>query len=305
MKKEKTRSGSGFLLLGFITIIFWSTAFTLTQFGLRYFSSGSLGFWRYLMSSLLILVKREKLPALRDVPAFLVTGMFGFSIYMIAFNNGQMSLTAATAAIVMAMAPVITSAFARILYKESMHILAWVAMVIEFIGIIILALWDGVFSINIGVLWMLAAACCISIYNLMQRRFTKKYSPLQATTFCIWGGTVFLAFFLPTSLREAAVAPAHAFVPVFLLALLPSVLGYLIWTKALSLAPRTASVTNFMFVTPFFATLIGFTIASEIPDLGTIIGGTVILTGVLLFNIVNSRVQMKTPAANTGSAEEA
>ncbi len=39
-----------------------------------------------------------------------------------------------------------------------------------------------------------------------------------------------------------------------------------------------------MFITPFPTTLMGFVLAGERPDLPTIAGSVVILTGVLIFN---------------------
>ena len=39
-----------------------------------------------------------------------------------------------------------------------------------------------------------------------------------------------------------------------------------------------------MFITPFLTTLLGFLLAKETPDMTTIIGGSVILLGALLFN---------------------
>jgi len=293
MSQENTRRDSGYLLLAMGTILFWSSAFTLTKIALEDFSVGALGFLRYLISSVFLLViflaKKQSLPEKKDLPGLFLTGLIGFSIYMIAFNKAQETLTSATGSIVIATVPIMTSILALLIYKEKMRKLAWLAIAIEFSGIIILTLWNGVFSINIGVLWMFTAAICISVYNLMQRKYTLKYNSLQATTLSIWGGTIFLGVFAKPAFTEMLEASTTSLLSVVLLAIFPSALGFLMWTKALARAGRTASVTNFMFVTPLLATLIGFSLIGEIPDLGTIVGGTVILSGVLLFNIINSR----------------
>ena len=39
-----------------------------------------------------------------------------------------------------------------------------------------------------------------------------------------------------------------------------------------------------MFVTPFLTSILGFWLANEIPDRATLVGGSIILSGVLLFN---------------------
>jgi drug/metabolite transporter (DMT)-like permease len=49
-------------------------------------------------------------------------------------------------------------------------------------------------------------------------------------------------------------------------------------------APNTAAVSNYMFVTPFLATLLGFLVTDERPDFSTLAGGAVILCGVFIYN---------------------
>ena len=43
-----------------------------------------------------------------------------------------------------------------------------------------------------------------------------------------------------------------------------------------------------MFVTPFLTSILGFVLAGEVPDRATLIGGSIILLGVLLFNFGGS-----------------
>ena len=57
----------------------------------------------------------------------------------------------------------------------------------------------------------------------------------------------------------------------------------MLWAKALMLAQKTSEVTNYMFVTPLLAALMGFLIMGEIPAWSTWLGGLVIFAGVLLF----------------------
>ncbi len=39
-----------------------------------------------------------------------------------------------------------------------------------------------------------------------------------------------------------------------------------------------------MFLTPFVTTVLGFIMLKEIPDTGTIIGGAIIISSVIIFN---------------------
>ncbi|MDO4315809.1 MAG: DMT family transporter [Oscillospiraceae bacterium] len=154
----------------------------------------------------------------------------------------------------------------------------------EFAGVAVLALPDGAFSLNAGRCWLLLAALLLSAYNLLQRRLTKTYTALQTTTYSIFAGTLMLAVFLPASVREGSGAPGIQFVYPAVLGIYSSAVEYGAWAKAFSKAEKTSLVSNYMFITPFLTSLLGFLLAGEVPDRATLIGGAVILLGVFLFN---------------------
>lgn len=271
-----------------VTILFWSLAYVLTRLTLRHFTPFSLGFLRYFVASLALaavaVAGKMKPPRLRDIPWFLLAGAVGFFLYMIAFNKGQQMLTASTASVVMATVPVATALLARLIYKEKLRAFQWVAVAVEFAGVAVLTLMNGVFSVNRGLLWMLLAVLLLSAYNLLQRRLTKTYTALQTSAYGIFFGTLLLAVFLPASVEEVSRAPGTQFVYVAVLGVFSGALAYVAWSKAFAKAKQTSQVSNYMFVTPLLASLFGFLIAGEVPDPSTIIGGTMILLGVLTFN---------------------
>jgi len=273
------------------TILLWASAFSLTKVALTYFSVPAVGALRYLVASIffiiLALFKKIGLPDKRDVPKFLLSGALGFTFYMITFNQGSHSLTSATGSVIIASAPIITALLANVIFKERIKLLCWVAIMIEFLGIIVLALWDGIFSMNSGIFWMLIAALCISCYNLFQRSFKKKYTPLQATAYSIFCGTILLLLFFPNSVLQLIDAPPHQWLIILYMGIFPSALAYLWWAQAISTAKKTSDVTNFMFVTPFIASLLGFLIIGEAPSASTYIGGAMILAGLILFQKIN------------------
>jgi drug/metabolite transporter (DMT)-like permease len=219
---------------------------------------------------------------------FLVSGAAGFSIYMTFFNIGAGTISPATASIIIATAPVITAVLALICFKEKIKAMGWIAITIEFCGILVLTLWDGVFTINAGILWMLGAAVCISVYNLLQRHTTKKYAAFQATAYSVFAGTLLLLFNLPLAAEQLVSASARQIFALLFMGVFPSAIAYLWWSQALSTAEKTSDVTNFMFVTPFLATLLGFLLIGEIPTLPTMVGGGIILAGLFMFQKVKS-----------------
>ena len=272
-----------------VTIVFWSLAYVFTRLTLQYFSSFSLGFLRYFIAScaliVIALVTKMKPPRTCDLPLFFVSGAIGFFLYMIFFNQGQATVTAATGSVVIATVPVFTALFARFLYQEKLHRLQWLAIVIEFIGVSVLTLMNSALSFNSGLLWLFLAALALSGYNLLQRKLTKRYSALQSSTYSIFFGTLLLSIFAPTAARELPGTPTIQFFYLAVLGICSSAIAYVSWSVAFSKAKQTSLVSNYMFITPFLTSILGFLLANEIPDSATLIGGSIILLGVFIFNL--------------------
>ena len=271
-----------------LTILFWSLAYVLTRLSLQHFSVFSLGFLRYFIAScvlaLLASFLRMGLPRLRDLPLFLASAATGFFLYMMAFNQGQALVTSATASVVIATVPVLTALMAGFAYKEKLKPFQWAAIGLEFTGVVLLAAMDSALSVNSGLFWLLLAAVLLSLYNVLQRRLTRSYPALQVSTYSIFLGTLMLALFAPEAAREVASAPPVQFAYLAVLGVGSSAIAYVAWTKAFAKAKQTSQVSNYMFVTPFLASLLGFLLAGEVPDRATLVGGAIILAGLLLFN---------------------
>ena len=271
-----------------ITIIFWALAFVFTRLGLQYFDVYSLSFLRYLVASITLLVIicfiKINRPKKEDLFSFILSGALGFFLYVILFNKGTALVSAATSSIIIATVPVFTALLATFFYKEKLKIYQWIAIGIEFMGILVLTLMNGSFSINEGVLWLLIAALCLASYNILQRKLTKTYSALQASTYSIFFATIMLCIFLPGSINKAIHAPLIQMLYVLILGEFSSAIAYIAWAKAISLTEKTTYVSNYMFVTPFLTTILGFIMINEIPDKATILGGIIILSGLFIFN---------------------
>jgi len=279
---------NNFHVYAIITIIFWSSAFVFTRLALRYFSPLSLGFLRYLTASVSLLVFtlaiKIKIPNKNDVKWFVLAGFFGFFFYIITFNIGSSTVSASTCSLMIATAPVITTLLAIIIYKEKLTIIRYIAILIEFTGVGVLTLVNGIFSVNIGFLWLILASISLSIYNILQKKLTKTYSAIQTSVFSIWFGTILLLIFLPDSLNEIKSAPLTQIAYLLILGVFPSAVAYITWAYAFSKTKYTSFVTNYMFITPFLTTLLGIILAKEIPDFTTILGGIIIVIGMLIYN---------------------
>lgn len=270
------------------TILCWALSYVLSRLVLPYISSSTLGLMRCLIASAVVgvtaIVTKMKPPKKSDLLRFLIAGGFGFFLYMIAFNRGMETVSSSTGSVVIATVPLITALLARVVYKEKLQPFQWAATGIEFAGVLLLTLINGIFSINTGLFWLFFAALSLSVYNLLQRKITQSYSALQSSSYSIFGGTLLLMIFLPDAVNEMAHIPPVPLLCVIIMGVFSSAVGYITWSMAFARAEKTSQVSNYMFFTPFITSILGFIIAGEIPDSATVLGGAVILLGVFIYN---------------------
>ena len=272
----------------FIAIFFWATAFVLTKVVLKEVDVTTLGVLRYFFASIIvifILIKQKiSLPKLKDIPAFLFAGFSGYAGYIAFFNIATLLSSPSTLSVINALAPAITAIVAYFIFHEKIKLIGWVSMGISFCGILILTLWDGVLTVNKGILFMLVGCLLLSLYNISQRYLTKKYSSFDVSMYSMLIGGILLVIYSPSSVANIFSISFTSLILIIYMSIFPSVISYFFWTKAFELAKSTTEVTSFMFVTPVLATFMGMIILGDIPKLSTLIGGIVIIFGMILFN---------------------
>ena len=263
--------------LSFLSVFLWASAFPLTKVAQQQFTSIPLGFLRCTVAAIFLIIIGKcchiRLPQKKHIPLFFVSGGLGFTGYMITFNTGILTLTSATSSIIIAVTPILTAIVASHLYKEKIKPIGWAAIAAAFIGVLILLLWEGVFSINIGLIWTVGAAIVFCGYNIMTRKLSAMgYNALEIVTYSMICGAILLGFWAGDGLHQLAGASVSHIIALIYLGALPSATAYFTWGKAMSYAERTSEVTNFMFVTPLLSTIMGFIILHEVPNAGTFIG---------------------------------
>jgi len=280
-------------IFAFVTVFFWSSAYVFTKVALESYSVASLAILRCLVASLCLglalAVKGGRLPGLAEWPRFFLAGAVGFALYTLAFNKGSLSLNPTTSCIIISTSPIITAFLAQAVFGERPGRAGWLAIGTAFAGILVISLWDGELLVSGGVVWMLAAAVLISLYNVLQRGLSRHFGALEITAYGFFAGTLLLLPFLPEAVEEVRNAPLKHTAVLCFLGIFPSALAYLSWVKALALAPKTGNVSNYMFLTPFLALLLEYFVTGEIPGSGTFAGGAVILAGLAFFVVAGKR----------------
>lgn len=271
-----------------LTIAAWGLAFVFSRIALQSIPDTTLGLLRNLIASIALIfaIYLFKIPVFerKDIFKFILSGGTGFFLFMFTFNKGAQSVTAATSSVVLATAPIFTALIARLFYKEKLRWFQWLAILIGFGGILLLAKGQGNISANHGVIWLLLASLSLSIYNIVQRGLNKKYTSLQVSIYSILVGTIPFLIFLPPSIPVVKTFSLPLIGIVLTLGLLCTAAAYISWSKAFSLAENTSQVSNYMFITPILATVFGILIIKEIPDQNFLLSAAVVLFALLMFN---------------------
>lgn len=278
------------VLFAFSTVFLWASAFPLTKVAQEQFTSYALGFLRCSVAAIFLLIigrcMKIRLPKKKHIPLFFISGGLGFTLYMILFNTGILTLTSATSSVIMATTPIWTAIVAYKLFQEHVNPIGWAAICSAFIGVLILLLYNGRLSINTGVFWTLGASFVFCGYNIMTKKLAALgYQSLEIVTYSMTCGAILLGIWARQGFAELAQAGAIHIGALVYMGVFPSAIAYLLWGKAMQYAERTSEVTNFMFVTPLLSSLMGFIILKEIPHIGTLVGGFVIIVSIIVFNL--------------------
>ena len=282
----------------FATVVLWSTAYVYTKVALAFFTPGPLGLLRCAVASLAfvgILLARGWarggffVPSARHLSLFAAAGLSGFTLYLLAFNEGSITLNPTTNCIVISTAPILTAALARLFFSERLPVLRWLALALAFGGVVVMNGGGQGFMLAPGMGWVLVAAVLISLYNITQRALSRHYGSMEIAAWSFFAGTLFLLYCLPQTIAQVQAAPARALWLAFFLGIFPSAAAYLLWTRALALAPRTSLVTNYMFLTPFLSMLLDFMVTGGLPEASTFAGGAIIMGALVLFSLAGRR----------------
>lgn len=288
----------------FLAVFLWATVFLPTKKLLQKYTPAEIGEGRYLIAAAILLVaavmRKEKLPAKKDMPLFLAGGILGFAFYVTVFNQAASMLPSGTCSFIVTTSAIFTTVLSAVFQKEAVSRREIYSLFIQMAGVGVLTLSGGELNLNKGVILMLCGAVAMAVYNLLQRELAQRgYSAIQIVTGCIVCGACCLFLLTPGGVRKMTVMTWSDLGEILYLGAAASALAYFFWTKALSLTEKTGNVSNFMFWVPFLTLLIGRVALGEIPGTEVYVGGGMLTIGFFLYMKKEKREERRVKNVDT------
>src|SRR3990167_1569943 len=180
--------------------------------------------------------------------------------------------------------PIITTIIAVLFLGEQLNAMRCLGFLVSVFGVALIAMGEiGGFKWDMGITYVLLATLAAGCYSVLQKPFLKKYHIIEATTYVIWGGTLFLAIYTPQLQHDLLTASFDATLTVVYLGIFPAAIGYLGWSYVLADIPASKAV-SFLYFMPFLATLLGWLCLDEVPVWLSLVGGILAIGGIWLIN---------------------
>ncbi|MHB1016651.1 MAG: DMT family transporter [Coriobacteriia bacterium] len=278
-----------------VTLVLWSSAFAAIKVGLRCYSPGEVALLRFGTASIVLgiyaVATRMRLPRREDVGHIALAGVLGITVYHVALNYGEQTVSAGAASLIIAAAPVFTAALASFFLGERLTAWGWIGIAVAFSGVALIAFGEGGDGLRLepGAALIGLSAIVTAVYSIMSKPLLARYRPLEFTTYVIWAGTMPMLLWAPGMFASMSSASLESTLSVVYLGVFPAALAYLFWSYALSRMPASTLAT-FLYLAPVSAIFIAFVWIGEVPAPLALVGGVVAIAGVALTNTLGRRM---------------
>lgn len=270
---------------GLAVVLLWASAFPAIQVAAPALGVIGLSLVRLAVAAVVLLVvgavARIRPPRLRDLGWVVAAGFFGMTAYQLLLNESELHVPAGTASIIVAAAPLVSVAVARVLFGERISPLTIAGGAVALGGVVVVCLSRAGVSLNAAV-WIAVAAMIVQgIYHPLQRPLLRTRTGLEVATYTMIAGTLMTMPLIPAGWDELLRAPASGWIAAVYLGLLPSAAGFVLWGYAVARLPIAVS-TSLLYLVPPVAVLLAWLWLGDVPVPLELLGGAVVIAGVIL-----------------------
>lgn len=220
-----------------------------------------------------VLARRLRIHAFTRRPGLQLARSLLLLTTTLLFFFGVKLLPLADASAIMFLSPILITVLAIPLLREQVGPRRWAAVIVGFIGALIVVR-PGSDVMGAGAWLLLAAACCNALYQLITRKLRVADGPLTTLLYTALVGAVLLTLAVPA----VWVAPQPAHWPLFALLGVFGGAGHFTLIKSFQRAPA-ATVAPLSYTSLVWAVGFGYLLFGDLPDRWTVLGAAVIAGG--------------------------
>ncbi|MDP2723473.1 MAG: DMT family transporter [Bacteroidales bacterium] len=279
-------------LFALIAVVFWSTmssAFKLTLQGIAF---DELLLWASIFGFFTLLIvnqfgsRRLEFSEISkgDVGRSAIMGFINpFLYYLILFKAYEL-LEAQLAGTLNYAWPVILVLLSGIILKQKIRLVSYLALIISFIGLIIISTKGQFNFVNVdhptGIVLAVGSAFVWAFYWILNMK-----DPREDTgkiTLNLFFGLVYLLIYLFVSGKEILFPTGWTLAGCIYIGMFEMSLTFVIWLKALNTSENTAKVSNLIYLSPFIGLFFIRLMVGEPILISTIVGLAIIIAGILI-----------------------
>jgi drug/metabolite transporter (DMT)-like permease len=292
LARVRRRLPADVLLL--VTVLFWSFNFTVVKYALTHgwkplsYSSVRFAIGAVLFSAFTLGREGTLRVERRHIPLMLAAAAMGIWLNQLSFTYAVRLTTAATVALMFGTLPIFVALAAQAFGLERLRLRHWLATVISFSGVALVALGasSGLGGDLGGILLGLGASVTWALYSVAMEPLMRRYSPYRISAFMLLAGSVPL---LVSAVRQLGTQDWSGLGALAWAAFVYSLFFSLVFTNVMWFtaidrvgAARASLYANLQ---PFLGAFFALVVLSEEMGALQFAGGLVIGAGILLARI--------------------
>lgn len=276
-----------------ITVLIWATLATVVKlvladipnFQALSVSSAFAFVFLLLLNIINGSLKEMKHYRVRDYLLMAGLGFLGLFLYSALYYYGIGVLGSQEACILNYLWPMMIVVFACIILKEKLTARKIIAMLLSFVGIVVLTLGgSGVSTGNrlVGIAACVTAAVCYGLFSVLN----KKHSLNQNITMMwIWLTTAVCSLIAGLLFETWQPVEGLQWAGLLWLGGVVNAVAYLLWAIALKGASDSAKIANLAYLVPFLSIILSAAVLHEAITVNAVIALVLIVSGILLQSI--------------------
>lgn len=216
-----------------------------------------------------------------DIPRFLATGIFGYTIYQIGFTVGLDHTSPFASSLLIAMLPLFSLLIVTIRGERSPWIV-WLGVAVAVTGVVIFLAGRVEGGSWLGNLLSLMAALSFALYGIVNRPLVRKYRAETVAAYTTLFGTIPLMLVAIPDARSQdwGAIPVSTWLIIFYMAVLPVYVAYMMWNW--TIRQRGVTATSWTLLVPVVSGIFSAIIFDEAFGAAKLIGGALAIVGLVL-----------------------